>query len=455
MRTQIHVPFEGAGSGTGELSWAQRSMWATISREGQSVTMGGISPLPPGTTEQDAAAGVRFLISRHQSLRTRYQVREDGSACQVLSDSGVFSVDVIEAGDRDPAVVAGEIRDDYQNRNFDYANEWPLRMAVIRSHGVATHVVAIYLHLALDALGLRALLADLATMDPVTGTSPEPPSGTPPIEQARWQQTAAAQRQSHASLRHLERILRSIPIRRFPPPEDLSDEPSYPQFAFRSPATRLAVRRISQRLRIDTSPILLALYGIAVTRLTDNNPFVSILAVSNRFRPGFATSVSQLAQVSPCLIDLADISLDEAIGRARRAAVGAYKYAYYDPAARRELVARIAADRGEKVEMSSFFNDRRLNRDLTAAAPPTDEQIQAALPHSELSWLTDIEEIPEILYLSVDDDDEAVLFELSADSRYLPPDRLEALAYEIEALAVQAAIEPSAPTLVRSAQVPV
>ncbi len=449
MRTQLLVPFEGPGSGTEELSWAQRSMWASITREGSSITLGGTFALPEGTSEDVIAAGLRFLFGRHQALRTRYEIQPDASLRQVLYSSGEFSIALVDAADRDPAVVAEELHDAYQTKDFDYPNEWPLRMAVVKKDGRASYVVAVYLHLALDAGGLRALLADLASMDPETGESPNEITASQPFDQARWQRTPAAVRQSAASLRHLEKILRTVSLHRFLGPE-AEGEPSFPRLDFQSPATRLAVRAISQRLSVDTSQILLALFGIAVTRITGNNPFLTILAVSNRFRPGFADSVSQLAQVSPCMIDFADCTLDEAIGRARRAAVSAYKYGYYNPVDRRALIEQINADRGAKVDMSCIFNDRRTERDLNSE-PVSAEQIRAALPDSVLNWPIGVEEIPETIYFSVDDAEDAVRFELSADIRYLPRERMEELARSIETLAVQAALEPGASTLIHTA----
>ncbi len=183
----------------------------------------------------------------------------------------------------------------------------------------------------------------------------------------------------------------------------------------------------------------------AVTRVSGTNPFLTMLAVSNRFRPGFASSVSVVAQISPCLIDLADCTLDEAIGRARRAAVSAYKYGFYDPPQRVALIERIAAERGRKVDLSCFFSDRRTERDQEPA--PIDlAQLTGSLQHSSHRWRPELEEIPEKLYLSVDNDDEAVLLQLSADTRYLSPEQIVELAQDIEATAVQAALDADQPT---------
>ena len=221
------------------------------------------------------------------------------------------------------------------------------------------------------------------------------------------------------------------------------EQPSYPVLRFSSPATRLAVRLISQRMRMDSSPILLGLFAIALTRLTGSNPFLTLLAVSNRFRPGLAGTVSAVAQVSPCMIDLADISLDEAMSRARRAAVGAQKNAYYDPPQRMALIGRINAERGEKVDTSCFFNDRRRQRDLSGVAVPSAQQLRQATASSRHSWLSRESAIVEKLYLSVDDVDDAIEFELSADARYLPRQTMQALLDGIEGVAVETALDPS------------
>ncbi len=451
MAEQLLVPFRGPGSGVGCLSWGQKGIWQSIKREGQSITMGGVTPLPAGMTVDDAAAVLRFSVSRHESLRTRLRFDPDGSVQQVVSSSGVIPLEVLDAGTEDPEAVAGRVSQSYQTRDFDYVREWPLRMAVIRSGGVLTHAVAIYLHLYIDALGLQVLLADLATMDPASGDAPAPAAAMQPLEQARWQQTPSARRQCEGSLRHLERVLRTVPTRRFPGP--VADHPPrYPILTFRSPATRLAVRLISHRMSMDTSPVLLGLFGIALTRMTGSNPFVAMLAVSNRFRPGLAASVSAVAQLSPCMIDLADITLEEAMVRSRRAAVGAYLYAYYDPPQRMALISQITEDRGEPVDTSCFFNDRRQQRDLRDVAVPSGADIRAAAGIAgEFRCHDEAEEIHERLYLSVDDVEDAVVLKLSADNRYFSADRVAELLGGIESVAVDTALDPSASTGIRSA----
>jgi hypothetical protein len=450
MRDRILVPFEGPGEDVELLSWGQHGHWLTSQDDGKSYTMGGITELPPGTTVQALADALGFAIGRHQSLRTRLRFDADSTVRQVVSASGVTEMGVVDAGDDDPAAVAAAVLKELQAHDYDYEQEWPVRSTAVISKGAVTHYVAAYLHLAIDAFGLQVLLADLASRDPETGQNSEPVTGLTPIEQARWQQTTVARRHGEASLRHLEKVLRTAPLDRFArPPAD--HPPEYRRLRFRSPATRLALRAISRRKNMDTSQILLGVYAIAATRMTGTNPFLTMLAVSNRFRPGYATSVSAVAQLSACLIDLADITMDEAIDRARRAAVSAYKYGFYDPPQRRALIERIAADRGRKVDMSCFFSDRRTSRDQESCDIPTAEQLSRAVGDASCHWMPEAIVLPEKLYLSVDNDADSVILLLSGDTRYLPREQLIALAHDIEATAVQAALDADVPTGITSA----
>ena len=77
---------------------------------------------------------------------------------------------------------------------------------------------------------------------------------------------------------------------------------------------------------------------------------------------------------------------------------------------------------------------------------PTARSSTTTLQHSSYRWRPELEEIPEKLYLSVDNDDEAVLLQLSADTRYLSPEQIVELAQDIEATAVQAALDADQPT---------
>ena len=59
------------------------------------------------------------------------------------------------------------------------------------------------------------------------------------------------------------------------------------------------------------------------------------------------------------LRDRRDGDLDDRRKRAWRAATSAYKHGYFDPADHRAMLDRLAAERGEPIDISCFVNDRR------------------------------------------------------------------------------------------------
>jgi hypothetical protein len=344
--------------------------------------------------------------------------------------------------------TSGEVQtisERYQRRLFEYETEWPVRMAVVREHGVLTHMVLVILHTAIDAYGLTALLDDIAARDPETGQAP-PVTAMQPLEQARFEASPAGRRQNAASLRYLERVLRSVPAHRFGPPLR-GGEPEYHMIHYRSPATLLAIRAVADRHRTNTSPVLLAAFAVALARFTGINPVVAMLTVSNRFRPGLGDSVSKTTQLSPYLIDVAGLSLDGAVAVAERSAMSAYKNAAYHPDEQDEVIERVERDRGERIDLECFYNDRR-QRDRGQAGDPVASirRIRAALPLGEVRWKDEIGMPRRTMYFNVDDPPGAIEFNVSMDTRYFTEDDMVAIVRGVEAVTVEAAQDGSTPT---------
>jgi condensation domain-containing protein len=434
---RILVPFEGAGSGVEELTWSAISLWQSIEMSG-SKTVPYVAELPPGLTVDDVAERLRYMVGRHPALRTRLLFDADGRPRQSCGASGEIPLEVVDAGDRDPAEVAEAVSEHYQEKPFEFETEWPTRMAAIRSRGMLTHQVLVILHTSIDAYGLSALMADLDARDPAA-----PVVAMSPLEQARNQRSPAGQRHNDASLRYLERVLRAVSPSRFGEPKYGGGE-VIDQIRYRSPATLLAINSVAARNGINTSPVLLAGFAVGLARFTGVNPVIAMLMVSNRFRPGFANSVSSLIQITPYLIDVADITLDEAVGRASQSALNAYKNAYYNPYEQDEVIERVERERGEEIDLSCFYNDRR-QQDRTGE-PVGSDRIREALARGTVSWAGEVNPPKRKLYLNVDDPPGAIEFMMSADRRYFSPADMEEVVRGIEAVAVEAALDGTAST---------
>ncbi|HEU5469124.1 MAG TPA: condensation domain-containing protein [Actinophytocola sp.] len=442
------VPFEGDGSGVEELTWSQMTLWQSIEQSGQSKTVPYVTELPPGTSVDRVAAELRFMVGRHQSLRTRLVFDAGPVPRQRCATSGEIPLEVVDAGDADPAEVAEQVSERYQKVDFAFETEWPVRMAVIRSGGVLTHQVLVILHTAIDAYGLSALWADLAARDPDTGAAAGPVRATQPLEQARKQASPAGQRHNTASLAYLERVLNTVSASRFGDPRYPGDR-TINQITFHSPAALLAIRSVAARTGINTSPVLLASFAVGLARFTGVNPVLAMLLVSNRFRPGLAAAVSPQILLTPYLIDVADISLDEAVNRATQSALNAYKNAYYNPYQQDEVIERVERRRGEEIDLSCFYNDRRQQDRGGAGEPPTVAEITAALSRSTVSFTGEIHPPRRKLYFNVDELPGVIEFLVSADSRYFSLADMETLVRGVEAVAVETALDGAVPTGVR------
>jgi hypothetical protein len=459
MAERIFVSFEGDGSGVDELSWGQRAIWNQMRMQGSSLSMGGARPLAAGTTVGDVAASARFVIGRHQSLRTRLRFEPDGRPVQVVASSGEIPLEIVEADGADPAAVAEALAARYKKTNFDYANEWPIRMGVVTHRGTPTHVVEVVCHLATDGFGMALLRADLASEDGGTVRTGAGPTGAPvtamqPLEQARSQRTPAARRHCDAAMRYWERLLRALPADRFGDwPDD--GQPRCLRAVYSSSAVHLAVRQIAARTKVSTSQVLLAAFAVTLARLTGTNPVVTLVLVNNRFRPGLADTVSPVSAPCLCVIDVADITFDEAVARAWHSAMTAYKHAYYEPDLMWDVIGRVGKERGGEITLGYFFNDLRVRHreEPGGAGGPagSPEDMRAALARSTLEWGSEQDGPCDRVFVYINDVPGTISCEAWVDTRYVSAADLEAALRGLEELTVEAAENPAASTGIRSA----
>ena len=446
MAQGLVVAFSGEGSGTAGLSWGQQTVWRGIEARGRPNWLTGVEQLPGGVTADDVSATMSFLMSRHQSLRTRLRPGADGRLQQVLVSSGTAWLEIVDADDEaDPYVFARELEAAFDKADRDYAQGWPLRMAVVRHRGVPVYQVMAMCHTTSDGFGVLAMLADLAARDPRTGAASGPVTAMQALEQARVQASPTGQRQSRAAQRHWERVLHAIPARRFPGSRD-QRQPRWWEVIYDSPAGFLAMQAVAARTGVDTSPVLLAAFAVALARTTGVSPVVPRVQVNNRFRPRFADTVSPIAQTCPCVIDVTGNSFDEAVARAYRASMAAYKNAYFEPARIRALVVAAGHDRGEDIDVDLVYNDRRLATPREAAGSrPDPDALRAALPRTTLTWTEQSDEPTDSCHIHIRDSPDSINVLVGFDTHYVSPADLEGVLRGVESALVEAAFDGSVP----------
>ncbi|GAA3198574.1 hypothetical protein GCM10010532_017500 [Dactylosporangium siamense] len=406
------MSFAGEGSGAGELSWGQLDVWLKMRRLGRTFAMGGARPLPPGSTVEDVAGELAYLMGRYQSMRTRFA---GDPPRQIVHDHGTIDLEVTTA---DPEDVARR----YRATPFDYATEWPVRMAAVVDGDRCTHAVLVMSHLVFDGAGALVMMAETA------GRTTAPVRGVAPLEQARQQALPAAQRHNAAALRHWETRLRQIPVPAMPPSRD-ARSPRYHHGVFRSTALPAALSAAALDHGTDTGAVLLAAFATAFAEVTGVAVLPLRLMASNRFRAELDGSVSPVSQNGLCVLDTTG-DFGDVVRRARGAAMAAYKHAYYD---RRDLEARVAAvvaDRGPGVDLDVNFNDRRFGGSLRPVPRP-------AGPDSEFAWVSAHDDPQSGFFLSADGSDEVLELTLFVDSHFLAPDDAAAVLWAMETVAAR------------------
>ncbi|HKT06029.1 MAG TPA: condensation domain-containing protein [Rugosimonospora sp.] len=440
MTERILVPFAGAGRGVEPLTWGMRELWGGMQRQRTWMPLGGALPLPAGTTVDGMAAELRFLMERYPSMRTRLRLRAYGPPVQVLEERGELPVEILDVPDgTDPGAYAEQVRERYWETAFDFEQEWPARVALIRHRGVLTHYVPILCHLVADGFGVLIMTRELLRRRRDGGVFTGPPTPMPPLEQARWQSSAAGQRTSATVLRYWENQLRTIAPRRFPGPV-APREPRHWCAGFTSRALHLAARSIARRAGAEPSHVLLAAFATALARETGIHPVVTRLVVSNRFRPGLAGTVSPISQTGLCVLDVADAPFEEVVAQAGRRALAAYKYAYYDPEQMDAMLARVCRERGEEVDIACYFNDRRLEDRDDGGPAPAAAEILDALAGTGFRWVSRLDVPSERLFLHINNAPDTVDISLFADTRYVPPATMEGCLRGMEEIAVRAAL---------------
>ncbi|HEV2342862.1 MAG TPA: condensation domain-containing protein [Actinocrinis sp.] len=436
-REQIMVAFEGDGAGEGELSWGQKENWATITALASWLPLGGVTALPEGMTVETILGTLRYAMSRYPSLRTRLRLDAD-RPIQVVHASGQLPLDVVDAGDDDPAEVAEAVCKRYRDTGLDFTAEWPVRMATILHRGRPTHMAAMISHLAADAAGLGVMLREMAAQDAA------PVDGLAPLSQAQWQRSPAGRRHGAAAMRYWEEVFRSIDPDRFHNP-GAADQPRYWHGEFDSWALLPPVRELAAASGSGTSTVLMTLLAVGLHQVNGINPVVIRPIVGNRFRPGLADVVCTVAQAGICVLDVADVPFGEALQRVQRSVMKGYKYAYFDHEDMVALRTHVERERGVELDTGLFINDRH---DVSAAAravqsagaPPRDSA--DGPPPSALRWLRGHDDPPhDKLFVEVDDIPGGLRISFHVDSAAISRADAEKMVRRMDEIATAAAAE--------------
>ncbi|GGM09494.1 condensation domain-containing protein [Dactylosporangium sucinum] len=430
MTERIAVRFAGGRGGECQLSWGQTAIWRAIQRlvpDDASLNMSWVTAVEDEGVAtrvpvERVTGTVAHVMARHESLRTNVR---DGR--QVVAREGVIEAHLVDAAPHRAAQEARELQHRLTAPAFDYANEWPLRVGMVRAGGVVTHAVFVICHLVTDRGGLDTLVGDV--LAGLAGTPSQEPPDRQPYDLAVHQASAQGRRQSAKALRYWERHLGAVPKRRF---HETGASPRFTSATLSSPAGDLAVSALAEREAVSGSTVILAAAALQLARQTAAREAVLQVIVSNRFRPGLAGSVGPASQDGLCVVEVGDAGLPTVIRRTAQASMQAYLHAQYDP----EDLDKLLAD--SDVDLSCSFNDRRF--DAQTEPGPATAGIAAALGATTLRW-EPVEHYGARYFLHVNAVPRVLDLTLYADVSVFPETAVEAHLRGIEALLVAEALQ--------------
>ncbi|MCX5214610.1 condensation domain-containing protein [Kitasatospora sp. NBC_00240] len=433
------VEFGGQSSGTAPLTWGQRATWSAIDRTRPGdwyFNFCRTMLLPRRYDLPQVLAAIRFVLERHESLRTRL-VATDGEPRQSTSAAGVLEVEVLEvaAGDRE---AGARVAERYAARGFDYEREWPVRIAVLTKGGVPAELVLAFCHLAADYEGTGFLLRDVRAA--LAGRTAGLPPAPRPSELALYQESPEGRKFAEAAAAHWERSYRRIPVSMFTEGHHVPAEPRYQRMELLSPALAVAVPAVAARLAVSTSTVLLAAAGAVLRDRTGHDTCAMLAIAGNRVAPPTREIVSTMSLEALVVLPLEGVTgFEEAVRVTGRAAMAGYRFGSYDERDRDRVVAAESARRGEPVHPYCCVNDLRgAGQGVGADGVPTGVHPGELLERTRLLELSPLEQLSCRFCLHFADAPGALSIRLTADTGYLPLPDLARFLREAERLLVAA-----------------
>ncbi|MFB6887855.1 condensation domain-containing protein [Kitasatospora sp. NPDC056327] len=445
----VPVRFAGLRAGSAPLSWGQHAIWKSIRWLGEESHYFNIPravPVPPGCPVDAVTAAVERLIHRHEALRSTFADTPAGPV-QTVAGEGAAEVEVFEAGRPVPREEALELAQRLAGRAFDHATGFGMRYAVVTAGGEPVWLLLVVSHQCTDFFGIRVIEAELATL--LAGGEPDP-ADWHPLDQARFQQGGEGAARGRASLDFWRRTLTRVPRSHFDfartgGPADPADpgEPADPERFVRlrldSPAGAVAADLLATRCQVSTSTVLLTAAAAVVAAYSGHDTAVLQLIAGNRNEPRLRGMVGAQTENALFVLNVADGTFEDAVRRCFLPGMSAYRFGEYHPPSMDAVHDEVRLHRGVGLDLSSFFNDVRMN-DRWESLPETDgsaEQLAALAERSEISFIgawprQDAKYFVHVQYMP----DTLHLF-LMADTAYLPRPVVERLLRAMEALLVR------------------
>jgi|SRR5579875_857137 len=453
---QLTVTFQAGSAGTFPLTWAQLDFWRkkikVFGDLGRNFNIPLVLDLPGPVGLAEFTAVLRRLVERNQVLRTCFRDSPSGPV-QVVAGSGAFVLRCYESPADGSRARADAVAAELKGPCFSHETEWGIRLAVVCVDGAPRHLAFAVSHLMIDGSGLQALVEELfALLATRAAGEPEPPLRWQPAEQAAREQTDRSARRNRAALAHWRKHLTAIPPTMFPAPPRPFTGPRFGRVRLESAALAATAPRLAASCQVPVSSVLMGAFAVALGLATGQPSCELILVVGNRYDQAFRSMVGAAAQDCLLTVNLTG-QVTDVVRATHKAAMAAYYYGYYDPAAVEDLTAAIAAERGIRFDLNCIYNDLSAFTNGSSDDPTvrpagrslTEDTVRALLAQTSAEFMETWEGQSCKVYLAAEPGAESCALDLVADTAHLPRAALKPLLLGAERIVLEAAYRADLP----------
>ncbi|MFD9433588.1 condensation domain-containing protein [Streptomyces sp. NPDC060002] len=358
----VLVEFSTATSGVADLTWGQDQVCRWMENSApytEHMNLDVLIECEAGTrtTLDDVREALRVVIERHESLRTRLNVWEDGSYRQFVCASGRVPVRVHHCATHE---ATGVVLEELRRLPFTVF-EWPLRVAVVTVSGVVSGVALCLSHVATDGWGVKVIAGDLRELLSAAPEERDALSAGPPRPLLQPREHAAAQRRAGGrSAVRAEAFwtaqLSRFPNDRFPLPLRTPESPRFPKITMRSPAAARALAEAAARHGTTVNAVLTGALAVLVSALSGLEDATFRLFCANRTSAESRNSVGTFFQIIPVALTVADLPFRDIAHAAWQASLRAYRVGERDPRRLDLLTESVASARGVDLDLECFLN---------------------------------------------------------------------------------------------------
>ncbi|MFD5536632.1 condensation domain-containing protein [Streptomyces sp. NPDC127079] len=356
------VPFLGERSpGNQPLTWGQQWIWRAVSTQAPEYAHLGWPfrvDVPSGCDLESVLSALSAILRRHETLRTRFFVDEQGIPGQIVVEQGELQVEVRDGGSEDVAGSVQQAQEELGRLPFTIP-EISVRAAVILSEGVPRHVVLVVFHMAIDAWGMHRITGELVQFLRARAEATDLPALeeiSHPTDRAQQEASPAGRRRSQAVMKRWRRAIDTFPRIALPDSGSAPETPRFKEHTLYSKALFVAAPALARELRTDVGSVILA-HSLRLLGKLSGNPRCGFLVFShNRFQDEDLRYSGTLVQSVPVGVDVEAAGLGELVRACHQSVLRAVMGGAGDPNEFAALLEDFAAETGHAADVSCAFN---------------------------------------------------------------------------------------------------